>query len=415
VSQAEAKVFQPHIERRQKVGTLWKLVFLLATLVGIVALAALLLTVINDSFGLVAWHYEVDPASLGRGGRPLERLEPPELREILTARLSSGLTRRLESEQPLAERGRQQLYELVMERVARLQVIESWSLGESLLKRGQIRNWLQQNHPQAILKFRSWVSWRFLVQPQASVPEKAGVLTALLGSLWMILITVAVAFPLGLGAAIYLEEYARENLFTRVLQVNIYNLAGVPSIIYGILGLAVFVRLLERLTSGALFGIGDPATANGRTILSAGLTLAALVLPLIIINSQEAIRAVPQSLRYSSYALGGTKWQTIWHHVLPASFDRILTGTILAVSRAIGETAPLVVVGASTFVTQNPTSVFSKFTTLPIQIYQWTARPQAEFRNVAAAASIVLLVLLLAMNTAAILLRDRISRKRREG
>jgi phosphate transport system permease protein len=259
------------------------------------------------------------------------------------------------------------------------------------------------------------VSWRFLLRPQASVPEKAGVRTAVLGSLWMILIVVAVAFPLGVGAAIYLEEYARENAFTRILQVNIYNLAGVPSIIYGILGLAVFVRLLEGLTSGSSFGVGDPTTANGRTILSAGLTLALLVLPLIIINSQEAIRAVPQSLRYSSYAVGATKWQTIWHHVLPGSFDRILTGTILAVSRAIGETAPLVVVGASTFVALDPSSIFSKFTTLPIQIYQWTARPQAEFRNVAAAAIIVLLVLLLAMNTAAILLRDRISRKRREG
>jgi phosphate transport system permease protein len=144
------------------------------------------------------------------------------------------------------------------------------------------------------------------------------------------------------------------------------------------------------------------------------MTLALLVLPLVIINSQEAIRAVPRGLRYSSYAVGATKWQTIWHHVLPGSFDRILTGTILAVSRAIGETAPLVVVGASTFVALNPSSIFSKFTTLPIQIYQWTARPQAEFRNVAAAAIIVLLVLLLAMNTAAILLRDRISRRRRE-
>ena len=415
MNRAGMVLFQPHIERRQKLGALWKLLFLLATLVGIIALGALLLTVINGSFGLVALQFEVDPASLGRNGRPLERLEPKELREILTARLSSGLIRRLESEQPLAERSREQLYDLVVERVAKLQVIESWPLGQSVLQRGEIHRWLSENHPEARLKFRSWVSLRFLVQPQASVPEKAGVRTAVLGSLWMILITVLVAFPLGVGAAIYLEEYARENAFTRILQVNIYNLAGVPSIIYGILGLAVFVRLLEGLTSGAVFGVGDPSTANGRTILSAGLTLALLVLPLIIINSQEAIRAVPQSLRYSSYAVGATKWQTIWHHVLPGSFDRILTGTILAVSRAIGETAPLVVVGASTFIAVDPSSVFSKFTTLPIQIYQWTARPQAEFRNVAAAAIVVLLVLLLAMNTAAILLRDRISRKRREG
>jgi phosphate transport system permease protein len=414
MSQAGLTVFRPHIERRQKLAAFWKILFFLSTLAGTVALAALLLTVINDCFGLVAVQYKVDPASLAQDGRPLERLEPEQLTGILKANLSSGLIRRLESEKPLAERSREELYDLVIERVAELQVIESWPLAQSLTQRGKIRAWLQQNYPGASLRFRSWVSWRFLLRSQASVPEKAGVRTAVLGSLWMILITVVVAFPLGVGAAIYLEEYARENAFTRILQVNIYNLAGVPSIIYGILGLAVFVRLLEKLTSGALFGVVDPSTANGRTILSAGLTLALLVLPLIIINAQEAIRAVPQSLRYSSYALGATRWQTIWHHVLPGSFDRILTGTILAVSRAIGETAPLVVVGASTFVALDPSSIFSKFTTLPIQIYQWTARPQAEFRNVAAAAIVVLLVLLLAMNTAAILLRDRISRKRRE-
>jgi phosphate transport system permease protein len=414
VRQVDPPAFRPHLGRRQKLAAVWKILFLMSTLVGIVALAALLLTIVNDSFGVVALQFDVDPASLAREGRPLERLQPAELREILTSRLSGGLIRRLESEKPLAERSREELYELVIERVAKLRVIASWPLAASLLKRGEILEWRAQNHPEAVLRFRSWVSWRLLLAAQASVPEKAGVRTAVLGSLWMVLIVVVVAFPLGVGAAIYLEEYARESFFTRLLQLNIYNLAGVPSIIYGILGLAVFVRLLVGLTSGAAFGIGDSSTANGRTILSAGLTLALLVLPLVIINSQEAIRAVPRSLRYSSYAVGATKWQTIWHHVLPGSFDRILTGTILAVSRAIGETAPLVVVGASTFVALNPSSIFSKFTTLPIQIYQWTARPQAEFRNVAAAAIIVLLVLLLAMNTAAILLRDRISRRRRE-
>jgi phosphate transport system permease protein len=407
--------FQPRIQRRQAAAGAWKIVFLVSTMVGIVALAALLLTVINDSFGMVAMEFEVDPASLARDGVPLERMEADGLRALLEENLSSGLLRRLDSEKPLVQRSREELSDLVLERVARLQVVESWSLAETLFQRQAIRQWVAANHPGARLSFRSWVSLGFLARAQASVPERAGVRTALLGSLWMVVIVVVVAFPLGVGAAVYLEEYARESWFTRILQVNIYNLAGVPSIIYGILGLAVFVRALERLTSGALFGAAAAATANGRTILSAGLTLSVLVLPLIIINSQEAIRAVPQSLRYSSYALGATRWQTIWHHVLPGSFDRILTGTILAVSRAIGETAPLVVVGASTFVTLNPSSLFSKFTTLPIQIYQWAARPQAEFRNVAAAAIIVLLVMLLAMNAAAIMLRDRISRARREG
>jgi phosphate transport system permease protein len=213
------------------------------------------------------------------------------------------------------------------------------------------------------------------------------------------------------GAAIYLEEYAFDNWLNRLIQTNINNLAGVPSIVYGILGLAIFVRGLEPLTSGTVFGIVDPTTANGRTVLSAGFTLALLVLPIIIINAQEAIRAVPQSLRKASYGIGATKWQTVWSHVLPNALPGILTGTILAISRAIGETAPLVVIGASTFITFDPDSPFSKFTTLPIQIYQWTSRPQAEFRNLAAAAIIVLLVMLLSLNAVAIVLRNRLSRK----
>jgi phosphate transport system permease protein len=168
---------------------------------------------------------------------------------------------------------------------------------------------------------------------------------------------------------------------------------------------------MEPLTSGSLFGMVDPTTANGRTILSAGLTLGLLILPLIIINAREAVRAVPRSLREASFGLGATKWQTIWHHVLPSAMPGVLTGTILAISRAIGETAPLVVVGASTFITVDPGGPFSKFTTLPIQIYQWTARPQDEFRNIAAAAIIVLLILLLSLNAAAVFLRNRFSRR----
>jgi phosphate transport system permease protein len=216
---------------------------------------------------------------------------------------------------------------------------------------------------------------------------------------------------LGVGAAIYLEEYATDNWINRLIRTNVNNLAGVPSIIYGMLGLAIFVRAMEPLTSGSLFGMVDPTTANGRTILSAGLTLGLLILPLIIINAREAVRAVPRSLREASFGLGATKWQTIWHHVLPSAMPGVLTGTILAISRAIGETAPLVVVGASTFITVDPSGPFSKFTTLPIQIYQWTARPQDEFRNIAAAAIIVLLILLLSLNATAVLLRNRFSRR----
>jgi len=199
----------------------------------------------------------------------------------------------------------------------------------------------------------------------------------------------------------------------RLIQTNINNLAGVPSIIYGMLGLAILVRALEPLTSGSLFlGEGQGVSENGRTILAAGLTLGLLILPVMIISSQEALRAVPNSLRAAGLALGATKWQTIRKHILPVAMPGILTGSILALARALGETAPLVVVGASTFITVDPAGPFSKFTALPIQIYQWTARPQQEFQNIAAAAILVLLILLLTLNATAVILRNRYSRSK---
>ena len=242
---------------------------------------------------------------------------------------------------------------------------------------------------------------------QSSFPEFAGVRTAVVGTLWIMVLTMSIAFPLGIGSAIYLEEYAHNGTWLeRIIETNIRNLAGVPSIIYGMLGLAIFVRALEQVTSGAFIGI---AGANGRTIVSASATMALLILPVIIIASQEAIRAVPLSIREASYGLGATRWQTIWRQVLPAAMPGILTGAILSVSRAIGETAPLIVVGASAVIFVDPASPFSKFTALPIQIWQWTARPQDEFRNIAAAAIIVLLGLLIVLNSAAILLRHKLS------
>ena len=269
-----------------------------------------------------------------------------------------------------------------------------------------------ERFPGSQVYFRSWLTSSFISNSQSSEPLRAGVRTAILGSLWVVFITILFSFPVGVGAAIYLEEYARKERFlNRLIQTNINNLAGVPSIIYGMLGLAIFVRMLEFITSGAFLSGGD-TTANGRTIFSASLTLGLLILPLIIINGQEAIRAVPHSLRQAGFGLGATHWQVIWHHVLPSAMPGILTGTILAVSRAIGETAPLVVVGASTFIALDPKGPFSKFTVLPIQIYQWTSRPQDEFRNLAAAAILVLLVLLLTLNASAVLLRNRFNRSR---
>jgi phosphate transport system permease protein len=282
-------------------------------------------------------------------------------------------------------------------------VQQSWNLLDSLFHREAILLEASQKYPNAEVFLKSWISRRFVSSPQSSVPEIAGVRTAVLGSLWVVAIAILFTFPLGVGAAIYLEEYTnRETRLNQIIQSNISNLAGVPSIIYGILGLAVFVRALEPITSGTAFGLADPTTANGRTILSAGLTLGLLGLPVIIISAQEAIRAVPGSLRQASMGLGATRWQTIWSHVLPNAIGGILTGVILSMSRIIGETAPLVVVGASTFITTNPTGPFSKFTTLPSQIYQWTSRPQDTFRDIAAAAILVLLVLLLLLNATAI-------------
>jgi phosphate transport system permease protein len=242
----------------------------------------------------------------------------------------------------------------------------------------------------------------------STVPENAGVRTAIFGSLWIVLIAICFSIPVGVGAAIYLEEYALPNRWNKIIQTNIDNLAGIPSIIYGMLGLAIFVRALRPFSSGAIFGLDQ---SNGRTIISAGLTIALLLLPLIIINAQEALRSVPISLRQASYGVGATRWQTIWYHVLPAALPGILTGAILAISRGIGETAPLILVGASSFINKDPTGIFSNFTALPLQIYYWTQRPQDQFRNAAAAAILVLLIMLLSLNAIAILLRNRYTRQ----
>lgn len=404
--------FAPNLPRRHRTSAFWRVAFKLSTLTGMVMLALLLYTVVNDSFGLVAINNEVDPGTLAVNGVPIEQMDKETLIAIIQNNVSKGLLRQIERTQPLADRTRDEVYAIVIEEVVQPKdVVGTWTLVESLTSRAAILAQVKQTDPQATVKFTSWINPHFVASPQSSDPLAAGVRTALLGSLLTILITILVALPLGIGAAIYLEEYAADNRLNRLFQTNINNLAGVPSIIYGMLGLAIFVRALEPLTSGAVFGLSDATTANGRTILSAGLTLALLVLPVLIINAQEAIRAVSNSLREASYGLGATQWQTIWHHVLPNAIPGILTGAILSISRAIGETAPLVVIGAATYITFDPTGPFSKFTTLPIQIYQWTARPQAEFHNIAAAAILVLLALLLTLNAAAILLRNRYNRK----
>jgi phosphate transport system permease protein len=240
------------------------------------------------------------------------------------------------------------------------------------------------------------LSGEFLRNSPSRLASRAGIWPALVGSVWLMLLTALIAFPLGVGTAIWLEEYAPNNRLTSIVETNIANLAGVPSIVYGILGLAVFVRGL----------------ALGRSVTAGALTLALLILPVVIIAAQEAIKAVPNSMRLGSYALGATRWETIRHHVLPHAMPGILTGTILALSRAVGEAAPLLLVGAVGFVQFAPRGLNDAFTVIPIQIFNWTSRPQADFHGLAAAASIVLLVLLLAMNAVAILLRNRYAKRR---
>ena len=227
-------------------------------------------------------------------------------------------------------------------------------------------------------------------------PERAGVKAALAGSVWLLGLTALLAFPVSVAAAIYLEEYAPRTWVTRMIQLNIANLAGVPSIVYGILGLTVFVRTLGL----------------GRSIISGALTLSVLILPVIIIASREAIRAVPSSIKEAAYGLGATRWQVVSTQVLPMAMPGILTGTILALSRAVGETAPLILVGAVGFIAFTPKGLGDPFTVLPLQIYNWISRPQAEFHELAAAGILVLLVLLLTMNAAAILLRNRYQTRR---
>jgi phosphate transport system permease protein len=408
--------FEQNLGVRHARGSRWRVAFMLSTIFAILFLATLIITVVDDAFGYVVMVDDVDASTLARNGVALEDQSKALLLDTLTEHLAPRRYRALERELPFEEREALDLYEVVLSEIVKPRVVQTYTLFESLFGKKDILEQSIKDHPDGELIFRSWVSMRFLSTSLTGRPMTTGVLTAIKGTLLTILITVLFAFPIGIAAAIWLEEYAGDNRLNRIIQVNIYNLAGVPSIIYGMLGLAIFVRALEPFTSGSAFGqTGSGDVANGRTILSAGLTLALLILPVIIINAQEAIRAIPGSLRQSSLAVGATKWQTILHHVLPASFDRILTGTVLAVSRAIGETAPLVVVGASTFLSQDPTGVFSKFTTLPIQIYQWTSRPQAEFRHIAAAAIVVLLTLMLSLNAFAIITRNKLRKQKRFG
>lgn len=239
------------------------------------------------------------------------------------------------------------------------------------------------------------LSWDFVTSLPSRFAEQAGIKTAWAGTVWIMILTTVISFPLGVGAGIYLEEYGKKSKWSSFLEINIANLAGVPSIIYGLLGLEIFVRVMKL----------------GNSILAGALTLALLILPIIIVSTREAIKAVPDTIRSASRALGASKWQTIWNQVLPASFGGILTGVILAISRAVGETAPLIVIGALAYVPFVPSSPMDEFTVLPIQIFNWVSRPQEEFIINAAAAIIVLLLITFVLNGIAVFLRYRWQKK----
>jgi phosphate transport system permease protein len=243
----------------------------------------------------------------------------------------------------------------------------------------------------------------FVTSNVSSFPSRAGIWQGLIGSMILMVFVIVLAFPLGVGAAVYLEEYARDTRATRFITANIRNLAGVPSVVYGLLGLAIFVEFLRALT-------------GGRSVLSGGITLAILVLPIVVIVSSEALRAVPASIREAGYGVGATRWEVIRSHVLPSAAPGIFTGTILSIARAFGETAPLIVVGAVTGFFATGSAPFferlqGKYTALPVIVFDWSRQPRAEYRALTAAAIVVLLVVLLAVNTAAVLLRNRYERR----
>ena len=239
------------------------------------------------------------------------------------------------------------------------------------------------------------IDWDFISNLPSRKADRAGIYTALMGSVWVLVLTTIIALPIGIAAAIYLEEYSKKNRFASILEVNISNLAGVPSIIYGLLGLEIFVRILQM----------------GSSVLAGSFTLALLILPIVIVSTREALKAVPQSLRDASFALGASKWQTVSQQLLPASFGGILTGIILALSRAVGETAPLIVIGAMAYVPFAPTSPMDDFSVLPIQIFNWISRPQHGFEVNAAAAIIILLLITFIMNGIAVYFRNKWQKK----
>ena len=251
---------------------------------------------------------------------------------------------------------------------------------------------------EVLIKGLPWVSKNLIFNYPSRHPEQAGLLSALMGTVWVMACTAIISIPIGIGAAVYLEEYAPKNWITKLIEVDISNLAGVPSIVYGLLGLALFVQVL----------------ALGRSVLAGALTMSLLILPIIILTSREAIKSIPITYREAAFALGATRWEVVSNIILPSAFPGILTGTILAMSRAIGESAPMIAISALVYLTFVPSGPMDRFTVLPIQIFNWVARPQEGFRGIAAGGIVILLAVLFLMNAIAVYLRIKYQRRSNE-
>lgn len=339
----DEKLFNNRLAARKRRGHAFRYACLLATLIGVLALAALLYDTIGSAF---TWAV-VEERQVG------DRTQP--------------------------------------------HVVKTWQLWEGLFNRADLERQAREEYPDGEFGFFSWVNWNFLTNFPSRFPELNGFRSPLIGSLMVIGITAVLAFPIGAASAVYLEEYGAKGWLGKVIETNIANLAGVPSIIYGLLALTIIVRGMGGIT-------------GGRTVLAGAFTLTLLSLPVIIVAAREAIRAVPSSQREAALALGATRWETTWSHVLPAALPGIMTGTILAMSRAIGETAPLITIGAFTYIAFDPSGLRDVFTVMPIQIFYWTTEPRATFHNLASAGIIVLLSILLTMNLIAVIIRRKTER-----
>jgi phosphate transport system permease protein len=430
-------VYRSSVSKRNRRGKFFQRLYLGSIFIAIGILVVLLITIVNQTVGLVAQDFEVNPSELSE--RPLEELSAIELVDILEARVPGQLLVFVRDnygavandqftgtplgdavsvsvpdeiasiaarDLPGPERNAafaqilelnmtpDELRALIDDAIIKTVVNKPYSLIESLLNRAAIEAEVAERYPESTLVWKSWLNSSFLSSLNSTRVVEAGIGPALAGTAFLLVLTIMISLPLGIGAAIYLEEYASDNWLNRLIETNIRNLAGVPSIIYGMLGLTVFVRALNGITQGS-------------SILSGALTLSLLILPVIITSAREALRAVSSQVREASYGLGATKWQTISRQVLPVAVPGILTGLILGVSRAIGETAPLIVIGATNSISTFPDSPFSRFAVLPFTIYNWTSQPDAAFKNAASAAIVVLLILLLSINSIAIILRNR--------